>query len=60
VEKAKQKIILLAKEEHSHIGFYIGNKKAISSDFKKGVPAIRNFIYNNQRKIEAIYPAPRA
>jgi len=52
--------MLLAKEDHTHIGFYIGNKKAISSDFKKGVPAIRNFIYNNQRKIEAIYPAPRA
>lgn len=43
------------KEEHPHIGFFIGNNKAISNDFKKGVPAIHNFTYNNQRKIEAIY-----
>jgi hypothetical protein len=41
---------------HKHIGFYIGNKKAISNDpFKKKTPQIHSYNYNGKRKIEAIY-----
>jgi|SRR3989344_5994253 len=46
---------------HKHIGFYIGNNKAIStSSFKKGQPTIHHWTYgikNNKpgRNIETIY-----
>jgi len=36
---------------HQHIGFYLGNNKAISNSHKKGVPALHHFTYNNKRKI---------
>jgi len=37
---------------HGHIGFYIGNKKAISNDYKTGCPAEHNYQF---RKIESIW-----
>jgi len=43
---------------HSHIGFYIGNQKAISnhsSDGRNKTPKIHHFTYNNKRKIEKIF-----
>ena len=40
---------------HFHNGFYIGNKKAISNDSKKGIPIVHHWTYNNKRKIIAIY-----
>ena len=48
------------KKRHAHIGFYIGNEKAISNSSKKGSPAIHHFTYGVKngepaRKIEAIY-----
>jgi len=43
----------------SHIGFYIGNKKAISNDDKKGMIKIHNWTYENKRRIIAIYTHPK-
>jgi len=44
---------------HFHNGFYIGNKKAISNDSKKGTPVIHSWDYNGKRKIIAIYTHPK-
>lgn len=43
---------------HYHNGFYIGNKKAISNDSKKGMPVIHSWDYNGKRKIIVIYRYP--
>lgn len=49
------------KNGRKHLGFYIGNNKAISNSSKKGYPVIHHFTYgknkNNQpkRKIEGIF-----
>lgn len=41
---------------HSHIGFYIGNKMAVSNDSGgSGFPHKHHFTYNGTRKIEKIY-----
>lgn len=40
--------------EHKHIGFYIGNKKAISNNTNKGFPIIHNWKKNN-KGIESIW-----
>lgn len=53
-------IVWEEKKEHKHIGFYIGNDKAISNSSKKKSPAIHHFTYGVKngklaRKIEAIY-----
>jgi hypothetical protein len=44
---------------HYHNGFYIGNKKAISNDTKKRLPDVHHWVYNNKRKIVAIYTHPK-
>jgi hypothetical protein len=50
-EKKKNK----KNEEHYHIGFYLGNKKAISNyDLFKKIK-IHHYTFNNKRKIEKIY-----
>lgn len=48
------------KKEHKHIGFYIGDNKAISNSPTKKVPASHHFTFGTlegvpKRKIEAIY-----
>lgn len=40
---------------HEHLGFYIGNQKAVSNSSQKGVPVIHHWTYNGKRKIIAIY-----
>ena len=40
---------------HYHIGFYIGNNKAISNSASKKKIAIHHFTFNNKRKIIKIY-----
>lgn len=40
---------------HFHNGFYIGNKKAISNDSKRGVPVVHHWTYNGKRKVVAVY-----
>lgn len=42
------------KEQHRHIGFYIGNKKAISNNFILRHPLIHSWDFNKKRKIELI------
>lgn len=44
---------------HYHNGFYIGNKKAISNDSKKGMPVIHKWDYSGKRKIVAVYRYPK-
>ncbi len=50
--------------ENEHIGFYIGNDKAISSERDAGTPVEHHYTYGEKnsrpaRKIEAIYWHPR-
>jgi len=40
---------------HYHNGFYIGNKKAISTSDKTKTPIIHNWDYNGKKKIIAVY-----
>ena len=43
------------EEQHKHVGFFIGNAKAISNDFKKRAPAIHHWTFKKKRKIETIF-----
>ena len=45
-------IVWEKKKGHFHNGFYIGNKKAISTDSEKAMPVIHKWDY---RKIIAVY-----
>jgi hypothetical protein len=45
---------------HSHMGFYIGNKRAISNSRVKRVPAVHHWTYGTKngksnRRITAVY-----
>jgi len=52
-------IIIWEKQEHEHIGFYVGDEEAISNDSKgTGFPWRHHITYNNTRKIEKIYWHP--
>lgn len=43
-------------EPHNHIGFYVGNKEAVSNDSRDtGFPHKHHYTYNGTRKIEKIY-----
>lgn len=44
---------------HLHNGFYVGNKKAISNNYKKKTPIIHSWNYNGKRKIIAVYHYPK-
>ena len=47
------------KEEfHSHSGFYLGNKKAVSMNSLNGFPVIHHYTYNETKKIKKIYCRP--
>ncbi|MEK7493951.1 MAG: NlpC/P60 family protein [Patescibacteria group bacterium] len=53
-------IVWEEKKEHKHIGFYIGNNRALSNSSKKKSPATHHLTYGIKngkpvRKIEAIY-----
>ncbi len=44
---------------HNHIGFYMGDNKAISNDSRgTGFPHKHHYTYNDTRKIEKIYWHP--
>ncbi len=47
------------KQYHKHIGFYIGEEKAISNDQEKGCPNEHDWQFNGKRKIEAIFWNPK-
>ena len=41
---------------HEHIGFYIGNNKAISNDYKTGRPKLHDYKFDKKnRAIETIW-----
>lgn len=42
-------------EPHRHIGFYIGNKEAVSNSDKAKSPQIHNWQFDGKRKVESIY-----
>ncbi len=39
---------------HKHIGFFIGNNKAVSNSFKFGYPIKHDWRFNGKRKVETI------
>lgn len=52
-------LIWETKDDHSHIGFYMGKDMAISNDSRgAGFPHKHHYTYNNTRKIERIYWHP--
>ncbi len=48
-------LIWSKNNQHRHIGFYLGDNKAISNGKEKGQPIIHHWTYDGERKIEAIY-----
>ena len=42
-------------EQHKHIGFFIGNAKAISNSYKKRTPAVHHWTFEGNRKVEDIF-----
>lgn len=44
--------------QHEHIGFYIGNDKAVSNSSKKHYPTVHHWIYKGKRKVKLLlwYP----
>lgn len=42
-------------EQHKHIGFFIGDVKAISNNPKKRMPTIHHKTFKTKRKVEAIF-----
>jgi len=42
-------------ESHFHIGFYVGNKKAISISSENGFPVIHHYLYYGKREIIKAY-----
>jgi hypothetical protein len=52
-------VLVWEKQEHAHMGFYVGNEEAISNDSQgTGFPWKHHFTYNDTRKIEKIYWHP--
>ncbi|MFZ2803851.1 MAG: hypothetical protein WA001_01375 [Patescibacteria group bacterium] len=47
-------------ERHAHIGFDLGNGKAISNSSKKRMPVIHSRTFGGKRKIVAMYQHPSA
>jgi hypothetical protein len=48
-----------AGEEHKHIGFYVGAKRAVSNNSRRGYPAEHDPTFGGKRKIEAIFHHPK-
>jgi len=42
-------------EGHFHVGFFLGNKKAISTSSKKRMVVIHDYRFNGKRKIEKAF-----
>jgi len=43
------------EDSHAHIGFFVGDNKAVSNSFKERMIAEHDWTYDGQRKITAIY-----
>ncbi|HRY62481.1 MAG TPA: NlpC/P60 family protein [Candidatus Paceibacterota bacterium] len=53
-----EKIIDVDGEEHEHIGFFIGNERAVSNSSEKRVPAEHHYTYDGKRGIISAWRAP--
>ncbi|MCH8987121.1 hypothetical protein IIA94_03080 [Patescibacteria group bacterium] len=40
---------------HKHIGFYIGNRQAISNSYERGYPIKHHWTFSGKRKVETTY-----
>ncbi len=49
-----EKMIFSNNNIHKHIGFFIGNNKAISNSYKLRYPALHHFTFDGKRKVELI------
>lgn len=47
-------IIWAGKNNHKHIGFYVGNNQAVSNDSKSKKIKKHHYTFNNKRKIEEV------
>ncbi len=54
-----EKIDFGKNDLHKHIGFYIGNRHAISNSSKKGSPVKHDVTFNGKRKIELLLWHPK-
>ena len=52
-------LVLEAKDSHKHIGFYIGNNKAISNSTKLGYPVKHHWTFGGARKVELMLSHPK-
>ena len=64
IKKPKEGCILVWKEKetgekHKHIGFYIGDNKAISNSSKRGYPTKHNWAKYDNRAVEFIFWNPK-
>jgi len=57
ISRPKKGCVLLWEkiDDHFHVGFFLGNKKAISTSSKKRKVVIHNYRFNGKRKIEKIF-----
>jgi len=46
---------IFGDEEHAHIGFYVGDGRAISNSTEEGYPIRHDWQFKGNRKIENIY-----
>lgn len=59
-EKKRFKNPITKKEEfHLHLGFYLGNEKAISNSEMNGFPLIHHYTYDGTRKLLRAYWNPK-
>lgn len=64
IKEPREGCILIWKEKetgekHKHIGFYIGNDKAVSNNAQKRYPTKHKWDIYNGRKLEAIFWNPK-
>lgn len=54
-----EKIDFGNRDIHKHIGFYIGNNKAVSNSFKRGYPVIHSWNFGAKRKVDLMFWYPK-
>jgi hypothetical protein len=45
--------------EHKHVGFYIGNNRAVSNDSKESCPKEHDYLFDGSRQIEKMFWHPK-
>jgi len=54
-----EKIHFGRNDIHQHIGFYIGNNRAVSNDYKLGYPVKHHWTFGGKRKVDLIFWNPK-